>query len=149
MISILYYFTLSINIFIYFFLYLSLFILYLLVYNRFIVNYFLHITIAFIIIWVFVISLFDYTFLFNIKPFFHEKFSNLFFSINDEYESILWDMRIKKQLNICSLIKKTENNNQNLILFENNSDFSEFISGFDNGLIQVFIFFIISKEKIK
>lgn len=70
-----------------------------------------------------------------LKPFFNEKFNNLFFSINEKHDCVLWDLRIKKQLNFCSLFgNKTTNN---LILFDNYNEYSQFISGCDNGIIKV------------
>lgn len=79
-----------------------------------------------------------------LKPFYNEKLNNLFFSINEEQECTLWDLRIKKQLNTCSLYGNKISND--LILFENYNDYSQFISGFDNGIIKVYpkfyLFFI-------
>lgn len=81
-----------------------------------------------------------------IKPLFQEKYSNLFFSLDEKSEISLWDIRTKKRLSSCSLNNKS---NENLIYFDSHNDCSQFISGFDSGTIHVALFFSLKYVTLK
>jgi len=72
-----------------------------------------------------------------IKPFYEEKHSNLFFSINEKNDAVLWDFRTKKQLNVFSM--KNQQSDASLVSFEIKEGFGNFISAFDDGIIQVIL----------
>ena len=67
----------------------------------------------------------------KIYPFYEEKHSNLFFSIDGNNNLVLWDLRSKKQLLLWNLSK------EKIVSFEFTEGFREFYTAFENGKIQV------------